>query len=566
MVKKKLLLSKLRIPNLSKEQTPLNIKISVNTDISHLKLSDIVRVRTTIIPIPEQVYPDGFDFQRFAYFKQLGAVGYATSKVYIRKKYKHPKYLPLNKVRELIADRITANVSNKEVASIAKALLIGDKTAISDSVYNNMRVAGLAHILAISGMHIAIVVTFIFVLCRFFLTCIIYKTQSIFLQLNSKKISAIVAIIISLIYLIISGSPVSAQRAFIMSTFVLLAIILEQDICPMHSLAIAAILILIATPEVLLGASFQMSFAACGCLIFAFNNAKNYFSNHTSLLKKILNYFIAIIFSTLVAGVATIPFVIYHFNQFSTYSLLANLVAIPLNSFIIMPSGIISLFFMPLGIESLPLQVMELGISAMLKAAFYIEALPYSSFFIPAFTDTGIALIALGMVLICFCATRQLRLLALVPIIIGLSSIHNYKHPDIIIDGKAKMFVVKQGDDFFISTRRYRRYIQKVWANKIGKDRIENIKKAKLTNCTSQKCIVGKVVLLNGGILDECKDIELIINLADEQHSCDMLTLDRNYFLKNGGTNIWFSENGFKIANVANHIIIRKWHQYQLHN
>ena len=153
----------------------------------------------------------------------------------------------------------------------------------------------------------------------------------------------------SLIYLILAGSSISAQRAFIMSSLTLIAIIIDRNASPMRSIGLTALTLMLLTPESILSASLQMSLAACMCLVAVFEFSKKLCSRigYDSYFKKALNYAVSITLSTLTAGLATAPFVIYHFNQFSTYSVLMNLVAIPLSDFIIMPLGLITMLMMP---------------------------------------------------------------------------------------------------------------------------------------------------------------------------------------------------------------------------
>ncbi len=514
----RLLLSKVKIYDYDKPPPKL-IRISTNFDISDIRIGDQVRVYVNLMPPPKPTLPGGFDYSEYAYFKQIGAIGYTIGKIKkVTQEVSDDSELKLNIIRDKIAQKIRSNMSQR-AASIAEGMLIGNIGAINKLDYEAIRIAGLAHIIAISGMHIVVVVGLVFISTRFLISSIPYLA----VNFNLKKIAAFCAIILSYGYLLISGSPVSAQRAFIMSALVLLGIILDRKTNPLRSIAWATTVILLVTPEAIKTASLQMSLAACISLITSFEYLQSFaskFTKQTPRIKKILFYMMSITFSTVIAGVATAFFVIYHFNQFSTYSVLANMVAIPLSDFFIMPLGIISIILMPLGLEQITLCILEPGINFLIDYAKFISSIPLASFYIPSFSNKGIILISFGGLLLTLFKTR-LKYLGLVVILCGISSIRDQVIPDIIVAGNGKVFAVLENETIFLSNKNKARFMVKTWVEKLGINRIELLSELGNPNCSSKVCEIEKhgqkvLIVADADTMSNCHEQNLLVNLTSK--------------------------------------------------
>ncbi|MFN8912532.1 MAG: ComEC/Rec2 family competence protein, partial [Alphaproteobacteria bacterium] len=399
---KRLLLEEVEIDDML--DVPRYIRLSTKTNIDGIEVGDRIFARVNIMPIPQSSMVDGFNFGLYSYFKEIGGIAVSISKIEIfRKGYKTSFMNYVNKIRYTIASRIS-DVMEKTPSSLASALIIGDTSKIPEDDFNAIRISGIAHLMAISGLHIVTVVAITF----FFLRFVLSKIPYVALRYDLKKIAAAGSILLSLCYLLISGMPISAQRAFLMSFLVLFAILLDRNHEAMRGVAIAALIILIATPENLFSPSLQMSFAACISLIASFK----WFAKSLSFIAeynrfgKYMMYVISVIFSTLVAGFATTPFVIYHFNQFSTYSVITNLIAIPLADFAIMPLSALSVLLMPLHLEYVPLKLLEYVLQFLMWCAHIIAKMPAAFIYLPSFSDVGLVTITFGMLILCFLRTK----------------------------------------------------------------------------------------------------------------------------------------------------------------
>lgn len=513
---KKIILSDLDIENLPLERTPKFIRINTKSSLAAVKIGDRITTKAVIMPPPLPSYPDGFNFSEYAYFKQIGGIGYSVSGIKLidieDENFFHALF---EKARHSIASRLKEVMGEPE-GDVAAALLVGFSAQIDKEVYEHIRISGIAHIMAISGMHVVIVVGLVFLIIRLLLS----KIPHLALRYDLKKISAVSALLISFIYLQLAGSPVSAERAFIMSAIVLLAIIFDRNANALRSISLAAILILIFTPEAIKSASLQMSFAACLALIASYNHFQLKFNikGNKSKLQKIFLYFASIVLSTLIAGTATAPFVIYHFNQYSTYSILTNLVAIPLADFVVMPLGVLSLVLMPLKLDYIPLKLMGYSISFMLKYSSLISKLPYSSVYIAKFTEIGICLIAFGGVIVTLMQTK-LKYAGIPFILIGLMMQDNYGKPDILIDAQGKLFAIKGLDGhLYASSKVKSRFVRSSWEEAYDEKNMMTFNEVNFPECNDCLCFIErgnkKALIVYDSSIENYPDTNLVIELS----------------------------------------------------
>ncbi|MCE2992312.1 MAG: ComEC family competence protein [Candidatus Jidaibacter sp.] len=551
---RKFLLDNLEIEDLDKENTPKYVRIALKSDISGFTIGDHVQFKTTLIPPPYPSFIGGFNFAEYTYFKEIGAIGYATSRPRLISSNnlsnlsKH-----INAFRNQIGKRIETRIDATS-ASIALALLIGDTSKIPAQELSMIRISGIAHIIAISGLHVVIIVGLIFFSFRFLLTRIPYMIN----HYDLKKISAAIGILGSFFYLIIAGAPISAQRAFIMSSLTLFAIIIDRKSNPMRSVATAAIIILLLTPENLFTPSLQMSFAACISLIAGYAATTNLLKAYSS---KFGGYILGIVISTLLAGSATTPFVIYHFNQFSTYSLITNLFAIPLTNFIIMPLGVASLLLMPINLDWLTLPPMAWAIDAMVWIATKVSMLPEASLRISSYSAGGIGLIALGGAMLCMMSTK-LRILGIPLIIVGsLTNMQIFKSPspDLMFDSRGKLFAIKIDDTHYFSNKVSARFVRKTWEQAFDINNALTIKG--LEGCSKESCIFEKegkrILILMHGEPESC-EFDFIANLSGFKMGCEE-RVNLSSLNQQGNTFIWVKKNNIKIKTVTGNLQKRAW-------
>ena len=268
-----------------------------------------------------------------------------------------------------------------------------------------MRASGLAHLLAISGLHIGLVTGVLFFAIRGILAAL----EPIALRFAIKKWAALGALLGAFAYLLVTGATVPTQRAFLMAAMVLSAIMLDRTAISMRLVAWAALIVLLIAPESLLGASFQMSFAAVIALVAGYEAVRVPFGRwraHGGWWRLPLIYLLGVGLTTIIAGSATTPFVIFHFNRFSAFGLAANLLAVPVTALWIMPWATVAYILMPLGLEGVALAPMGWGIEAVIAIAREVAGWPGSVTLVPAMPVSGIALVAAGGLWLCLWRRR----------------------------------------------------------------------------------------------------------------------------------------------------------------
>jgi len=330
--------------------------------------------------------PGLYDFAFNAYFQGLGAFGFF---------YGRPDRLfdtgPVEttsltrrfamaqaRFREQIAFRIRDALPG-DVGAFASALTVADRRAMSPESVEALRASGLAHVLAISGLHMALVAGTVFFALRTGLSLFPTFAQ----RFAVKKVAAALSLLVATAYLLISGASVSTQRAWLMLVIVLVAVMVDRPALTLRNVALAAICIILLTPSAVVGPGFQMSFAATAALIAAYAvwrraglaSGTEPAGRGSGVLRVLAIFFVGLAVTSLVAGLATAPFATFHFHRVASYGLIANLAAMPLVSLLVMPAGLVSVLVMPLGLEHWPLQLMGLGLEGVLFVAAFVQDL-----------------------------------------------------------------------------------------------------------------------------------------------------------------------------------------------
>jgi competence protein ComEC len=351
-------LDALEIDRLSPEELPARVRLRLNGKQPELAPGDRIRIYGVLSPPSPPTAPGAFDFQRQAFFARLGATGFGIGQAEVVSREPRQLDLWLSGLRARADGIIHASVPAPQ-ASVTSALLTGERTAIPAPVMAAIRDSGLAHLLSISGLHIGLVAGFLYATMRLGL-CLVPRLA---LGWPIQKWAAGVAVLGAGGYTLLSDATIPSQRAFLMVAVVFLGVICDRKAISMRLVAIAATAVLLAQPESLLGASFQMSFAAVVALIAAFDALyrKRVYRLGEGMLGRCLVYVALVALTTMVATAATAPYAIFHFQRFAVHSLPANLVAVPLTALWIMPFGVGALLAMPLGLAAPFLTAMGWG-------------------------------------------------------------------------------------------------------------------------------------------------------------------------------------------------------------
>ncbi|MDZ5761452.1 ComEC/Rec2 family competence protein [Lyticum sinuosum] len=609
-------------------------QIRINTkseDRKEFRIGDFIISRVRLISPPSPIYPGSFDIKKFYFFNKICAIGYTTGKIRVIKKdyaieiakkwnkklyisenknfyekfLKKSEYI-INKIREVISLKVKSSI-DQPYSSIVNAMIIGETTEIPLNAIKILRGAGTAHIVAISGLHVISVAGIIFLAIK----NINKRFSYIALKYGVERFAAAISIVGIFLYMIIAGSPVSAQRAVGTSTILFLSIILGRNFHPVRAIAIIACIIILITPENLFSPGFQMSFSASLSLIITFRflkknnkNIKKFSINnqsmHINILYKIFYQIRDLIISSAVAAIATGPFIAYHFQQISLYSIIANLICVPVTNIIVMPLGIISLILMPLKLHSISLTPMSWGIFLILKVSEIVNSLPGSVIYISQISDEFIIISSVSFYIICMSKGEFLKKISFFLYLLNLFYILFINHntiPDIVISGNGKIYAINNSliceskienfNGLLISSKQIEKYTSKTWIQLIGKNNFteKSLQSLKMKECNNIFCNIchsnkkiGKITLKKYEI-EKKKDKKNIFRDIENTRSDNLsdrkiLTLytidnknDYNQFkiseldLQKYGTHAFFLK--FIKSNCDSYILFNKYNNIQ---
>jgi len=432
------------------------------------------------------VRPNSYDFAFQNYFRGIGAQGN-----FVRAPQVVSLSLPgliqrlslrIAVMRAEVTERIKTAIPG-ESGAVAAALITGERAGVSPAVNQALRNAGLAHILAISGLHMAMVAGMIMFIAR--------KILGLFPIFSSyyppKKIAAVFALIASGFYLLLSGSAVAAERSFIMVAVMLCAVLCDRAAVSLRNLAISACIIMIWQPHEVLDVSAEMSFAATAALISAFdawsvyrrkkrereeayaelagillhqNRAPSKFYVYAKawLIKPVLSTCAA----SIVAGAAGGVYSAYHFNNTAPFGIISNILALPLMSVLVMPFALLGAMLMPLHLEYWPLYIMKIGIIGVEKIAYWVSSFsPRGN--LGEISPSALVFLTLGMALFIFLRSK-LRFFALMFIVSGFIIYALTPLPLALIAENGRIAAVFEKDKtLFGTTNRPSDFTMRIW-------------------------------------------------------------------------------------------------------
>ncbi|MDR3512154.1 MAG: ComEC/Rec2 family competence protein [Caulobacteraceae bacterium] len=344
----RLLIAPVRIERLEPSRTPRLVRIVVPPE-AVLGPGSAIRIRALLDPPPAPAAPGGYDFARDAWFQGIGGVGFSKAAPSVIDLA--PPSWPLrwemavNAARWSLAQRLAADVSSLMgprdggATGLVVTVATSHEDWLDDQSRDDLRASGLAHMLAIAGLHTAAVSGFVF----FALRLGVAAWPWLALRVPGKKLAAAGGLAAVAVYLGLSGAHPPAVRAAITASTAFLAILADRRALSLHSLAIAALAILVLQPEDVVQPGFQMSFCATAALIALAEvwpraPAAAGLPWMLAALQRLRDWTIAMLAVSLVAGAATGPFSIQHFNRLAVYGVFANLSADFLAGAVMMPA------------------------------------------------------------------------------------------------------------------------------------------------------------------------------------------------------------------------------------
>ncbi len=565
----RLVLSHLEVEDLEPHETPRTIRLRLRRDYD-LKVGQRISVLAELMPLSGPVFPGGFDFRRHLYFEGIGAVGFIYKDVQIIEGVEGFSFNRfVEKARNAVTSKVNAVLKGKQ-ASITTALMNGQRAGLDDEAEDSLRYAGLAHLLAISGLHLGLVCGSLFFFLRLGLAAIPYVA----LHYPIKKYCAVLALIGGVVYMFLAGATIPTQRALLMSSVVFLAIIFERSPFSLRLVAFAALIVLLIAPYSLVSASFQLSFAAVTALIVFYDAIRmrlSAFNRNAGKFRKIYLYFLGVCVTSLIAGLATAPFSLYHFQQFANYGLLANMVAIPIVAFWVMPLIVVTYIAMPLGLEEWPLLLVGMGVQNVLDVARYVSSLPGAVWRIPAFSFLPFLGMALGLLF--FMLWRgHFRFIGLVLALLAVPFVFNEKQSDALVSSSNKLIAMRLDDgQLKVNSVRREKFVLENWERSwgLGSGHAHIWSKHWPEECDDQGChtvIKGKKIAYAYGPYSHAQDCawaDLLIASDPVEGECAAKVIDKFDTYYKGAHAVWLDDE-VKIKSVRySDRRIRPWSEFQ---
>lgn len=528
---------------------PPKISLNVIKNAAQIKVNDVIAFRAMLQPPRAKEFPD--DFFLDAKFKKIGAYGFVIGET------KTMKEAQISRVEEWFLDlreKIRNKISNVilgDEAAIAQAFLIGDQSQISKETMTQIRNSGLAHLLSISGFHLSLASAICFVATRFLLS----RSEYLTLRFDLRKFAAISAIFGTYFYLQIAAAPLPAQRAFLMVILVLLAIFIGEKSNSKRVVMTTALVLILLNPYSVFNISFQLTFAAI--LILISLSPQSYDDGKQHFFVRFFRYFWRIILLSVAIQFATAPFLIKSFHNLSVLGFVANVIAIPFTSFIVMPLGFVALILMPFAVEKYFLILFAKTIFLLKQIAILVANFDYSYLAINEISSLGIVLAICGLLLFCLLQSH-LRFLGILVFCSSFLTIFSAPKPDILFEAQQKFFAVRTAEGLIFSKDLKASKQRQIWMNKFGEKEFKSISHKPQSDffCSESFCEIKKdkkflVILQRQKVGQICRNnFDVIVNMSKKYKLPDCIKpqkikIDNRDFYEKGAQFFYFNGEKF---------------------
>jgi competence protein ComEC len=551
---------------------PPHVRVNVDEDKfpPGIARGSVISVRARLAPPPPMALPGTYDFARDAWFSGLGAVGKTLGPVTVLRAAA-PR--GLDGVREHLREHISRRLAPSP-AGIAIALVTGDQNAVDQDDADAMRRAGLTHLLSVSGLHIAAVVAF-----AMFLTLkLLALSETLALRLNLVMVAAAVAAAAGIGYTLLTGAQVPTVRSCVAALLILGGIVLGRDAISIRLIATGALIVLIFRPEALAGPSFQMSFGAVTAIVALHSTpwaSRLLQRREEGIAMRTLRALFGIVATGLAVELALMPMALFHFHRSGLYGVGANIIAIPLTTFVIMPLEAAALLFDAAGLGPPLWWLCGASIDALLWLAHSVSATRGAVALLPSMPAWAFGLMMVGFVWLCLWNTR-IRLFGFAPLAIGAMAAALAPAPDLLVTGDGRHLAVVELGTPLILRDRAGDYVRSLFAEASGFDGDPDLLDGQPTSdCTHDSCVA---ILRKGrsewrllatrsanridwsAITDACSLADIVVSDRRLPRGCDprWLKLDRQALARSGGLAIYLGKRPW-VDSVADRVGGHPW-------
>ena len=545
------------IDGVKKEETPFKIRLNYKETTPLIRVGDTLSGYAHLVPPVLPAEDGAYDFSRTAWFMRIGALGRLSE---LSQYHVNPNRSALNiwfeDIRSFISTRVQ-EVLPSDAAAIVVPLIIGDQGLVSQNQYDLYRIAGIVHVLSVSGFHLTLLAGLVFFLIR--------GAFALFPRLgtviNTKKLAAFLSLLLVLFYLFISGLQIPAVRSFIMIAVILMAVMLDRTAISLRTAVLAGVFILAIWPESLLNAGFQLSFIAVFAMLSLYETLMRWFKAspyRTHLWYKGWLIFVGSVCVSVLATLSTALYGAYHFNQFAPYSVLGNLLTSALFSFAIMPLLLIAVLVMPFGWDALFLRITGSCLDIITRICEWIKTLPYADVTVPSFDTWGLAVITAGF-LILFFFQGCFRLIGLPIIMVGFGAFLTVARPDILVSEGGKVAAVRLEDGrLALTDKQANSFVSDVWLKRNGQNPITD----EIPTISDKFVIIrGKKVAFSSL---SCADADLSILLTYEMGDCPEPVIKLKDLWDNKTHAVFITDDKIEVRHLINYLEERPWHYFLL--
>ena len=532
-----------------------------------------IRVKARVQPPPPMPLPGGHDFARDAWFAERGGVGRAIGPLVL---VEPATGGGLDAVRDRLGAHVRSSLPGS-AGGVAVALAVGDQAGVSEADAEAMRRSGLTHLLSVSGLHIAAAVGAAMLLSLRLLAL----SERLALRFNLVLVAAGVGALAGVGYTLLTGMQVPTMRACIAALLVLGGVALGREAISLRLVAVGALLVLLFRPEALAGASFQLSFAAVTSIIVLHQSrwARHLLQlREEGWLQRLLRALLGLLLTGLVVELALIPFALYHFHKAGLYGVAANMIAIPLTTFVVMPLEALALLFDSVGLGALLWTATGWSIDLILGLAHRVASADGAVAMLPTMPRWAFfALVIGGLWLALWRGT--VRRWAVVPLLIGAVGAATAPIPDLLITGDGEHLAIVSPDGVPVLLRaKSGKFVRGMMSEAAAYDGDPlALEEQRFARCTRDACVADVVRDGRGWRLlairsrdridwltltTACRDADIVVASRRLPQGCTprWLKLDRAALAHSGGVALYLTDRPH-LESVAARLGRKPWRQ-----
>ncbi len=536
-------------------RAPTRVRVNLEADglRAGVARGATVRVRARLMPPAPAAVPGAYDFARVAWFAGLGASGRGFAPVTV--------VTPAKDGGAGVRERLSAHIEARlpgSAGGIAAALATGDTGAIDEPDAEAMRRAGLAHLLSVSGLHITAAVA----LVMWMTLRVLALSPRVALTGRLPLVAAAAGAVAAIGYTWLTGAQVPTIRSCVAALMVLVALALGREALTLRLVAVGALVVLLAWPEAVAGASFQLSFAAVTAIVALHEHprVRGWFVVHDeSRWRGVLRGLASLLVTGVAVELTLMPIAVFHFHQAGLYGAFANIVAIPLTTFVVMPAEALALLLDAVGLGAVGWWVAGKALAVLLWIARSVAAAPGAVTALPVMPHAAFGAIVAGGLWLAIWRTRW-RYAGLLPVAIGTVWTLATPVPDLIVTGDGRHLALRD-DAGRVAILRDRTgdYMRDLLSEAGGLDgepallSEEGAAQCNRDLCRMERTAAGRRwrilatrssdLVPAAAFVPLCHDADVVVSDRRLPHRCRArwLTLDRTMLARTGGVAVTFA-------------------------